>query len=273
MNTNPLKQYFRRPAVYMRLPSNGVGYPPGSLTMPENGELPVFPMTAIDEITAKTPDALFNGAAVVEIIRSCVPDIKDPWVIPGNDLDAILVAIKAATGDGMNLNSTCPKCENVAEFNLNLPGILASLKPGNYADEFEINDLKIKFRPLTYKEMNEAAVAQFEINKASVLVQSDIPDAEKTKILEGALRQITDQTMIILAKTIEYVKTPSGVVDNKDYILDFIKNCDKNIYIALRDHSAKIRSDGELPPLDIKCTNCQNEYQQSYTLNLSDFFG
>jgi len=117
MNTNPLKQYFRRPAVYMRLPSNGVGYPPGSLTMPENGELPVFPMTAIDEITAKTPDALFNGAAVVEIIRSCVPDIKDPWVIPGNDLDAILVAIKAATGDGMNLNSICPKCENVAEFN------------------------------------------------------------------------------------------------------------------------------------------------------------
>ena len=79
MDNNPLKQYFRRPSVYMKLPSNGQGYPEGSLEMPENGELPVYPMTAIDEITARTPDALFNGTAVAELITSCVPNIKDPW--------------------------------------------------------------------------------------------------------------------------------------------------------------------------------------------------
>jgi hypothetical protein len=273
MNNNPLKQYFRRPAVYLKLPSGGKFYAPGVVNIPPNGELPVYPMTAIDEITIKTPDALYNGSAIVELIKSCVPDIKDPWVIPGNDLDAILIAIKTATGDGMNLSSTCPKCENVGEYSLNLPGILASLKPGNYSAELEINDLKIKFRPLTYKEMNEAALAQFEINRTGAMVQSDIPEEEKTKILENALRRITDQTMIILAKTIEYIKTPSGIVDNKDYILDFLKNCDRNIYIALRDYSSKIRSDSELPPLDIKCVNCSNEYSQAYTLNLSDFFG
>lgn len=46
-NNNPLKQYFRRPAVYIKLPSNGKNYTEGSLDMPENGELPVYPMTAI----------------------------------------------------------------------------------------------------------------------------------------------------------------------------------------------------------------------------------
>jgi hypothetical protein len=86
---NPLKQYFRRPSIYLKLPSGGVGYPLGSLNRTENGELPVYPMTAIDEITSKTPDALFNGSAVVEIIKSCVPDITDPWSIPSTDLDAI----------------------------------------------------------------------------------------------------------------------------------------------------------------------------------------
>ena len=273
MNTNPLRQYFRRPAVYMRLPSNGQGYPPGSLTMPENGELPVFPMTAIDEITSKTPDALYNGAAITEIIKSCVPDIKDPWVIPGNDLDAILIAIKAASGDSLSIPSTCPKCENSQDYGLNLQALLASLKAGDYSSEFEVNELKVKFRPLNYKEMNDAALAQFEINKASVLVNTDIPDAEKSKILEGALKEITNQTMIILAKSIEYIKTPQTIVDNKDYILDFIKNCDRNVYIAMRDHSAKLRTDSELQPLNIQCTNCSNEYQQPYTLNISDFFG
>ena len=273
MNTNPLRQYFRRPAVYMRLPSGGVGYPEGSVVIPENGELAVYPMTAIDEITSKTPDALFNGSAVVEIIKSCVPDIKDPWVIQGNDLDAILIAIKAASGDNMTVTSKCPKCENDGEYGLNLPALLASMKAGDYNKELEINELKVKFRPLTYKEMNEAALAQFEINKATALVQSDIPEQEKAKILEGALREITDQTMVILAKTIDYIKTPSTFVDNKDYIFDFIKNCDKNIYIALRDYSASLRSESELKPLNITCTNCNNQYQQSYTLNLSDFFG
>ena len=68
MSDNPLKQYFRRPAVYLKLPSGGLGYPEGTIDMPDTGELPVYPMTAIDEITSRTPDALFNGTAVVEVI-------------------------------------------------------------------------------------------------------------------------------------------------------------------------------------------------------------
>lgn len=274
MNTNPLKQYFRRPAVYLRLPSNGVGYPEGSLTMPENGELPVYPMTAIDEITSKTPDALFNGSAVVEIIKSCVPDIKDPWHVPGSDIDAILIAIKAASGDQLTISSQCPKCENVADYGLNLPGLLASLKVGDYNKELAINDLKIKLRPLTYKEMNEASLAQFEVNKASLAIQQDdLSEEQKQKILEEALRKVTEQTMIILAKSIDYIKTPSSAVDNKDYILDFLRNCDKNIYVAIRDHSAALRQESELKPLQLTCGNCSNQYEQTFTLNLSDFFG
>ena len=59
-NDNPLRRYFRQPAIYIRLPSAGKFYPPGTLDMPANNELPVLPMTAVDEIVSRTPDALFN---------------------------------------------------------------------------------------------------------------------------------------------------------------------------------------------------------------------
>jgi hypothetical protein len=59
--SNPLRQYFRQPAIYLRLPTEGKHWPSEALDMPANKELPVLPMTAIDEITYRTPDGLFNG--------------------------------------------------------------------------------------------------------------------------------------------------------------------------------------------------------------------
>jgi hypothetical protein len=93
IQNNPLQQYFRQPAIHIKLPSNGEFYPNGSLDMPPTGEIPVYPMTAIDEITYRTPDALFNGQAVVSVIQSCIPNIKDAWASPATDVNAILTQL------------------------------------------------------------------------------------------------------------------------------------------------------------------------------------
>jgi hypothetical protein len=270
---NPLKQYFRRPSIYLKLPSGGVGYPAGSLNRTENGELPVYPMTAIDEITSKTPDALFNGTAVVEIIKSCVPDIKDPWSIPSTDLDAILIAIRsAAQGNEMEIESECPSCKEVANYGINLIGILQTMKPGDYTKELQISDLFIKFRPLTYREMNQAAMAQFEIQKMFNSMD-DLSEEERTKKTQDAIVKITEITMAVLAQTIEYVKTPSLTVTETEFILDFLQNCDKNSYIELRDYHSKLKDSTQIRPQKIKCVHCQNEYDQSIVINVTDFFG
>ena len=89
---NPLKQFFRQPSIYLRLPSLGQYWDQSAIDMPPNKELPVYPMTAIDEITYRTPDALFNGQAVINVIQSCIPAIRDAWSTPGSDLNSILVA-------------------------------------------------------------------------------------------------------------------------------------------------------------------------------------
>jgi len=274
MENNPLRQFFRRPAVHFKLPSGGKGYLPGVVDIPESGELPVYPMTAIDEITVRTPDALFNGSAITELIKSCVPSIKDPWNLNANDLDAVLIAIRAAGGqETLDLETTCPKCENSERYGLNLIGVLSQMKQGDYDTPLQVNDLKIKFRPLSYREMNEASVDQFNIQKMYGDLDNVQDVEEKQRLTQKAVRDITEATMKIIANTIEYIETPTITVTERQFIDDFLHNCDGSVYVAIRDHNAQLKNSTELKPLEIKCTNCTHQYQQPYTLNAADFFG
>lgn len=271
---NPLRQYFRRPAIYLKLPSGGKYYPEGAIELPENGEIPIFPMTAIDDITARTPDALFNGQAVVDIIKSCAPAIKDPWKITSIDLDAVLVAIRSASdNEGLSVTTICPSCEEDSSFEVSLGGVLAGIKTPNYQSGLQVSDLEIYFKPLTFKEMNEVSLSQFTMQHAFNAI-NDITDMdEKTKRGTEALQKITEVTMQTIAKTISAIKTPTVVVQEQEFILDFLKNCDKIMYDKIKDHNTELRQESEIKPLKIKCPHCTHEYTQAFTLNVTDFFG
>jgi hypothetical protein len=248
-------------------------YPVGVLEIPESGELPVYPMTAIDDITVKTPDALFNGAAVTEVIKSCIPAIKDPWMINSMDLDAILVGIRIATnGDVLEVESICPKCNDVASHGVALSVLLTTITPGDYETPLTIGDLTFRFKPLTYTEMNKAAIGQFELQR-TLRALNDIEDPEEQqKKSQDALNTITETTMQVLTCTIASITTPTDTVDQTDYILDFLHHCDKNTYLKLRDYNTSLREQSEIKPIQLKCIHCSHEYSQPFTLNTSDFF-
>jgi hypothetical protein len=272
MSDNPLKQYFRRPAIYLKLPSAGQGYEPGVLELPPNGELPIYPMTAIDEITARTPDALYNGTAVVEIMKSCLPNVKDPWEVFSSDLDAIMIGIKVASnGNDIEMESECPKCKETGKYGVNLAVMLAQLKSGDYTKELNIHDLYFKFRPLKYKEMNDINLKQFEIQKTLVPIDTDTEE-QRNKKNQEALKVVTDLTIDVLSKAIEYIKTPTGIVTDKQFILEFLRNCDRLTYNKVRDYTTELKDQTEMPPLDIVCVNCSHPYKSKFTLNVTDFF-
>jgi hypothetical protein len=273
MNNNPLRQYFRRPAVYLRLPSGGKDYAEGIIDLPENGEIPVYPMTAIDEITTRTPDALFNGTALAELIKSCIPNIKDPWAVSSNDMDAILISIKAASGgDTLDIDTVCPACEESNIYGINLLSMLASLKPSDYEKELESGELFIKFKPLKYKDMNDAAIGQFELQRTLVTLDNIESEEERNAAGKQALENITNLTMEILSKTIDYIKTPTIIVREQEYILDFLRNCDKNIFTAIKDFNTELKAASEIKPIHITCASCGHEYDQQFTLSPVDFF-
>lgn len=274
MDNNPLKQYFRRPAVFITLPSRGKLYNADVVNMPENGELPVYPMTAIDEITIRTPDALFNGNAVADVIKSCIPNIKDPWQLTTSDLDAVLIGIRAAGGEStLDITTTCPGCSETNTYGVNLVNVLSTLKMADYDQLLEINDLKMKFKPMVYSEMNEAALSNFEIQKSFGEIEKIEDEKKKIAATQVAIKSITDITMQLIAKSIEYIQTPGGVVTDKNYIYDFLRNCDANMYEKIRDYNTTLKASTELQPLEIKCVSCSHEYKQPFTLNASDFFG
>ena len=110
-SANPLSKYFRQPSIYLKLPSNGQFWPDGAVELPVTGEIPVYPLTARDEVTLRTPDALMNGSGVTDVIHSCCPSIKDAWKMPSVDVDAVLIGIRIASyGHSMDLDTNCPKC-------------------------------------------------------------------------------------------------------------------------------------------------------------------
>ena len=51
MTNNPLQKYFRKPSIYIKLPTGGKFNP--EISTSQLDEIGVLPMTAIDEITLK----------------------------------------------------------------------------------------------------------------------------------------------------------------------------------------------------------------------------
>jgi hypothetical protein len=105
--TNPLKSYFRKPGIWAKLPSQGKFYSQAVTDLNEMGEIPVYPMTAKDELLLKNADALLNGTAIYSMLASCVPSIKNVEEIPSIDLDLLLLAIRrASNGESMEITTT-----------------------------------------------------------------------------------------------------------------------------------------------------------------------
>jgi len=277
MNNNPLAGYFRRPAIYINLPSKGKFYNEDSIDIPKSGELPVYPMTALDEITYKTPDALFNGTAIVDVIKSCVPNILDPWEMPQDDLSAILSAIRIASfGHEMELDTTCPQCGEISTYGLDLREVLDSIKTPDYNESFDIGDLKVFFKPLTYKDINDNSKINLEEEQLMKYVQSkDMEDEEKIKHLSTAFKKVSNYTLATIVKNIDKIVTPDMAVDDSKFIMEFIRNCDRDIYNKIKENIIGKRASTDLAPVQIVCDNkkCKHKYNQPFTMDMSTFFG
>ncbi len=272
---NPLRRYFRQPVIHVRLPSGGNYYPQGALDMPPNGEIPILPMTAIDEITSRTPDALFNGSAVMDIMASCAPAIKDPWQMPMIDFNTLLVSIRLASyGHEMEISSTCPKCGHNHALTIDLRTVLANLGSPNYNEPVSIGDLTCYFAPLTYRQVNAVSRTNFEDQKiAQALSDSGLSEEEKLIKLGDAFRKITELTVRSIAESIATIKTIDAMVTDKPSILEFLQNCPKHVFDQIRDHAVKLREETDLTPVSVTCEECSEQYKQSFTLDMSNFFG
>lgn len=272
---NPLAAFFRQPKIYIELPSKGKFYPAGSLEFTQNGEYPVYAMTARDELMFKTPDALMNGASTVEVIKSCIPNIKDPWEMPSIDVDAIICAIRMATyGHEMAITNTCPSCGHVNERALDLRVIYENLKNVTFNTNIKIsNNLIIHVRPLNYKQITSASLKAFEHQRIFTIVNdTSLTDQEKVRMFQETFLKLTDLTLDTVAESIESVETLDGTTNNPEFIKEFLKNSDKEIFESINKSIEAGKEKSKIPALDTSCDECHHEFKISITIDQSDFF-
>lgn len=271
---NPLTAWFRQPKIYVSLPSEGRFYPPGTLDISATGQYPVFAMTAKDELMFKTPDALLSGQSTVEVIKSCIPAIKDPWSMPSIDLDVALIAIRVATyGDKMEVQATCPNCEGENNYEMPLTQWLERLSSFHYADVVNYGELKVHIRPYTYNEVTKNTIKAFEQQRIFNIVNDDkMTDEEKLDQFGKSFVKLTELTVDIVAGCISKIETPDGSTDDKNLIREFINNCSKDVFDAIQNHISNLKDQIELKPQDVKCSHCQSDFLLPITMDQSNFF-
>jgi len=277
---NPLQKFFRQPKVYVTLPSKGRYYPPGAVDIPETGELPVFAMTAKDELVFKTPDALLNGQATVDVIKSCVPNIKDPWKMPSVDLDAILIAIRIATyGESLEVTTKVPNVGDERTYTLDLRNVLSKLVTVEYESELEINNMLVKIRPLTYEEFTKSNLKTFEEQRVFSLVNDDtIPEEEKLARFNDSFRKLTDLTIDTLGRSVYSITVDETEVTNPEHIQEFLQNSDKEVFNAVLEFLEEQKKKFEIEPLKVESTDEDIEkgapatFEVPITFDQSNFF-
>jgi hypothetical protein len=255
-NTNPLNKYYRQPSIYITLPTKGRYYSADVYTPTQTGEIPVLPMTAKDEIAFKTPDAMLNGQATVDVIKSCCPNILNPWQLTNYDLDTVLLAIRIATyGETMDITATIPVINEQISHTVNLPALLETVKNVEIKDSFRTkNGFTVHVKPLTYKDVTETQTQTFEQQKIVMTVTaSQLTDEEKSKRYAEAYQKLTVLNFEMLSTSFTKIITPDGTeVADRDQIKEFLNNAESKIVNEMQDGMINLRSQVAIKPLNLK---------------------
>jgi hypothetical protein len=274
-NSNPLANHFRQIAIYLKLPSGGKYWAPNTINLTANGEVGVMPMTAKDEILLKTPDALMNGQGIVDVIQSCIPQIKNAWAIPTIDVDAILIAIRIATyGEEMSVDSVCPKCKTESRHGVNLNTMLLSIRSPDYKKTAIIDGLTFGFKPQNYTQSNKNSLNNFEEQKIIQLLNNEDIQAEVRKAqFDIHLNKIIENSINILAQSTEFIITEDGTeVRDINFIKDFYTNANNQVIKKIREKLTEITDSSSLKPVRVQCESCENQYDIGITFDYANFF-
>jgi hypothetical protein len=242
---NPLTGFMRRPKVFLKLPSGGKYWAEGSLDMPENGELPVYGLTAKDELLIRTPDALFNGRTTVDVIRSCVPNILNAWAMPSIDVDAVLVAIRIASyGEKMEMNVKIPGTEESEPFEIDLRPMLDQIAENTIWEERVVinEDLTVYIEPVNYKTMTDYSIMSFDSNRllATLVQEKELTEEQRVNIAADAMGKIADATLMQMVHGIKRIDSKDGSTDNPQFIKEFLENIEKEVFSKISDAFRKL---------------------------------
>lgn len=274
---NPLKSYFRKPGIWVKLPSQGQFYTVKPKDLNDMGEIPVYPMTAKDELLLKNADALLNGSAITGLINSCVPSIENPEQMPSIDLDVILLAIRRCTyGETMDISATHDCKENAKnDISLNLNAVIATIKTVDNIEPITLhNGIKVFIKPVTVKQLLNLNWVQYEqVRNLQLAEQRDLDEKTRIDMIQKSYIELTEQNIKIVSECIDSVLLPDGIgVSNADNIKEWATDLSKQDFKLIETAIMSLGNKGIEKTFKIHCQHCNQEYDSQLDLNPTTFF-
>jgi len=275
---NPLSGYFRSPKLYVKLPTGGKFYTKDVVEYPDAGELPVFPMTAKDEIIMKNPDALLNGEAVTQLITSCVPNVKDVRKMISNDVDVLLVAIQGATnGDDIEVNAQCPTCQETVTGIASVEGAIETMV--ELEDVYDVpttSGLSIKIKPFLYANTIKAGIASFQSTR-SLQAMTELPDdMDRLRVFNDSFMKMADMNYTLIVDAVHSITIGEGeeaqVITDRQHIKEFLDNCEASIGNAVEKSVTEVNKIGIQKTMMFECEKCEKEFETGVTFDPVNFF-
>lgn len=273
---NPLSQYFRQVKLYMKLPGGTSYYTPDVIEFNDVGEIGIMPMTGQDEMLLKNPDALLNGEALVEVIKDCVPTVKNVKMLLANDVDAIITAIRYATfNDALETDINCPSCGHENNFKLDLQYSIDNMQflESEYVVNLE-SGVSVFVRPYIFPEMMKAMHMQFEQAKLARQMDNDVlTDEQRSALFTKTFKEIATIKFDLMAGTIvKVVDESKGVnVTDKKFIKEFVLNIDKKSADRIGDLLKMISKVGVKKTFTAKCGKCNHQWENDIDFNPVNF--
>jgi hypothetical protein len=310
VNNNPLlRRFSHMPPETFRLPSGGVFYTDGELD-PEvvNGEVVVYPMTAIDEITIKSPDMLYQGSAIEKVFNRCIPQVLKPMKLLTKDVDYLMVCLRIVTyGKMLDLTWQCPPTcekriekeriqaetkealmkemesgERIAENKKPMnPRFDGGGDPESSDDEQEVMDLT----PLNYSVDLTSFLKKSKPLDTSSGFSFDLKTGEHVEIQPSTyedfsfilqqntqnLDNVEDIYEFVLAATLSAIRSVSGVT-NREHIREWLEMCEAPVIAEIQDHMQVLNDWGAEFTHTFKCKECGKDFPVEVPLNPVSFF-
>jgi hypothetical protein len=280
-NQNPLSAYFRAPKMYTSIPSGGKFYGPEILTVPDSNEFAIYPMTTKDELQLKNPDALSNGEAVANLIKSCVPEVKDPKKMFSADVDALLIAIRGASGgDIVEVLAECPECNTSNSINVSVDESLSAMQ--TLEDEYNIdisNGLKITAMPFSYANTVRAGVASFQSTRSMQSISELTDDMERLSAFNDSFVRLADLNFELLVDSIRSITYMTATGENdtivdKKIIREFLENTESTTGKEIEEFINDVNGKGVKNEVEVTCSSeeCDNVFTAPINFDPVNFF-
>jgi hypothetical protein len=255
VNQNPLLATLKLPGRTFQLPSRGALYKNGEVEHSE-GEVHVHPMSALTEINLKNPDMLFNGKAIEEVCRECIPSIKKPTELFGRDIDALMFFLRLVTYGPqfeINVKHSCADAKSHS-YMVDVEQMVHQMQflDPTEAEKFKVvlpNNQTVKLHPVRFEHM----IKLFQMNAGKESLETEDVKANIVFNLVNLIESVDGNT-------------------NRENIEGWVRAISQPMQNRITKVIEKMNDWGPARETQLKCKDCGEMMDVELPLNPVSFF-